>query len=69
MKKRIVSQKRSESLSFRPTQAMRERIIALSDKHTRSMADQVEHLVKIGFMVMDSWKTDDQDIIREKLKH
>jgi hypothetical protein len=67
MKKRQMAHKRAESLSFRPTFEMREEIVALADKHTRSMADQVEHLAKIGLMVTKTLKTDDPDTIMERV--
>jgi hypothetical protein len=67
MKKRQTANKRAESLSFRPSLEMRDEIVALADKRTRSMADQVEHLVKIGLMITKTLKTDDPDIIMERV--
>jgi hypothetical protein len=59
--------KRGEAVSFRPLQPMREQLELLAERKTRTLADQVEHLIKLGLLVSEGLETDDPDQISAKI--
>lgn len=67
MKKRIPGQARDKALSFRPTAEMKKALEAKAAVNTRSLADQIEHYIKIGRLVETHFRSDNIDYIQRRL--